>query len=503
VRAAHLAATAGALAALLCAVPGRANGRYPASNALLFSPSDPNLVLLRATYGILLSHDAGATWTWLCEDALGLPAQASEDPALGVTANDSIVAGIYGGLEVSPDTGCTWSFAGGGLAQQNIVDVTVRRDVPHTVLALTSTYSPDAGADGSTGYVSQLYQSTDDGAHWSALGAPIDPAVTVTSVEVAPAAGGGMFLYLVGFRVAAPGVPRFFVSVDGGAWTERAMPPLSHEVSMYVAGVDPTDANRVYLRSQGAPTAGQSRLFVTGDQGQSFQTPLVLTGAMLGFALSPDGSKIYAGSVQDGLYVASRASLDAGSPFQKTSSIHVQCLATHGADLWACSDEASGFVAGASTDDGASFTAKLHLNGIGAAIACVPDATASQCSGAPFQQLCQMLQGCAVQDAGGGGDAASGGGDAAAGGSDAGVDATTGMDASPTIDGGTVVEAGSDASGNGAEPQDGGIEAPLLTPSGGCSAAGGGSALSIAALVAASAMLVRRRRSPPENRLPP
>jgi MYXO-CTERM domain-containing protein len=479
-------ATASALAALLQSLPAAANGRYPASNALLFSPSDSNLVVLRATFGILLSHDGGATWTWLCEDALGLPAAASEDPALGVTAYDSIVAGIYGGLEVSPDTGCTWAFAAGGLAHQNVVDVTVRRDAPHTVLALTSTYAPDAGADGSAGYLSQVYQSNDDGTNWLPLGVPIDPGVAVTSIEVAPAPGGGALLYVVGFHVAAPGVPRFFFAVDGAAWTERPMPPLSHEVSMYVAGVDPADASRVYLRSEGAPTAGQSRLFVTTDQGQSFQAPLALGGQMLGFALSADGSKIYAGSAQDGLYVALRANLDAGSPFQKTSSIHVQCLATHGTDLWACSDEASGFVAGVSADDGSSFAAKLHINGIQSAIACAPDATASQCSGAPFQQLCATLKGCATSDAGGAPDA----GGAADATSEAGEGGSR-DEGGPPIEGGPP--AGGDAPGGEAPSYEGGAVPPVSRSSCGCSVAGSGGALGFAAFGGA-ALLLRRRR---------
>ena len=37
----------------------------------------------------------------------------------------------------------------------------------------------------------------------------------------------------------------------------------------------------------------------------------------------------------------------------------VQCLATRGDELWTCSAEVSGFVLGVSTDDGATFTAKL------------------------------------------------------------------------------------------------------------------------------------------------
>jgi MYXO-CTERM domain-containing protein len=366
---------------------------------------------MRTTFGILISHDAGGTWSWLCEDAIALPPTASEDPSLAVTASDTIIAGIYKGLEVSPDTGCNWGFAGGALAKQIIADVAVRPDAPHTTVALASTYGADAGADGGAGYATQVYESTDDGATWSPLGATIPSDVVVTTVDVAGA--DPHRLYVSGFRASntsAPNTALLYVSVDDGAhWTERALPPLMNEVAAYIAAIDPTNADIVYLRTAGDPQAqapSPSRLFVTTDAGQSFVIPLVLGeagGQMLGFALSPDGTKVYAGSPQAGLFVATRAALSSPNPFRNVSPLHVQCLAARGSELWACSDESSmpvGFVAGVSTDDGATFTAKLHLDGIASALACEADATAAQCSGAPFEQLCENFGGCAGWDGG-------------------------------------------------------------------------------------------------------
>jgi hypothetical protein len=126
---------------------------------------------------------------------------------------------------------------------------------------------------------------------------------------------------------------------------------------------------------------------------------LALTGRMLGFALSPDGAAIYAGSVEDGLYAGARGD----TALAPRSAIHVQCLAARDAELWACADDqVSGFVAGMSTDQGATFVPRLHLGSASAPIACAPggatacgaDANASQCTGAPFAQLCESV-GCA------------------------------------------------------------------------------------------------------------
>jgi hypothetical protein len=380
-----------------------ANGRFPASNQILFSPSDPRLGIVRTTYGVLVSHDDGGTWRWLCEDALGLSSSSSEDPSLGLTAGGALVVGIYSGLEVSADTGCSWSSSR-AVRDQRVVDVAVAPEEPHSIVALTSTYEADGGASGGIGYSSQVYRSTDDGANWGPLGAPIDPTVTTTTLDVAPSDPAR--LYVVGYRAAAtPGTPLLFVSTDAGShWTEHAMPPLDHEVAVYIAGVDPSDADIVYFRSQAVPNSpqAQSRLFYTRDAGATFQVALTLSHDLVGFALSPDGAKVYVGSVQDGVLVADRTALDGGAgAFQMRAQIHVQCLATHGAELWACSDEASGFVAGVSTDDGASFAPRLHLQGIAGPLACAPGTTAARCAGAPFDQLCSTLGGCSTVDAGG------------------------------------------------------------------------------------------------------
>ncbi len=396
----------GAVAALVASTAS-ANGRIPAANRIVLSPTNPNLVITRATYGILPSYDEGRTWTFLCEDALGLPQMATEDPALGLTAKSSLVAGLQmpAGLEVSRDDGCNWTCAAGSLANESIVDIAVRPDAPDTVVALTNTPLP---ADAGGGTHSQVFRSTDDGASWASIGTPIDPSVIATTVDVAPS--DPHRLYVSATRGFGPTrtASLFASSDDGATWTEWPAPlDPATETSLYIGGVDPSDADRVYLR-----TNGVSRLFVTvpSDAGVSFQTVLTLTGEMLGFALSPDGSKIYAGSESDGLFVGSRSSMT----FLHRQSIvlgteggardvHVQCLAARAGELWACADEPSGFIVGMSEDDGATFSPKLHLNGAEAPIACTAgtpvalacgaSANGSHCPGAPCANLCAAV-GC-------------------------------------------------------------------------------------------------------------
>ncbi len=78
-----------------------------------------------------------------------------------------------------------------------------------------------------------------------------------------------------------------------------------------------------------------------------------------------------------------------------------------GGELWACSDEPSGFSVGVSTSDGAQFASRLQQDGLASPIACAAGAegplacggaaaNASQCAGAAFDAVCATLGGCAA-----------------------------------------------------------------------------------------------------------
>ncbi len=420
--------------ALLVARPALANGRFPAANQIVFAPTDEDLVVVRTTYGIFLSHDGGVTWSYLCEDALGLPSATSEDPALALSANDSLIAALSAptsGLDVSTDTGCNWTCVGGPLGGQSMVDVAVRPDAPHSVVALASTF---LAADAGGGTFVQIFQTTDDGATWAPLGTPLTDTMfgvstlLATTVDVAATDPNRLYVSAtVGYAAARKAL--LFVSDDTGqTWTERAIPDFdpTTEASLFIGAIDPSDEDRVYLRTNALATGGQSRLFVVGDAtdaGASITPilafpvaadPLGNLGELLGFALSPDGSTIYAGS-RDGealLDGVSRVRHDLPSAF---AGGQVLCLATHGSQVWACSEETSGFSVGMSTDDGATFSPVLHVCDIpppiacaaSNAIACGTDANASQCGGAAFAQIAPSL-GCSSADAGGSSDASAG-----------------------------------------------------------------------------------------------
>jgi hypothetical protein len=388
-------------AIVLHAGTAAANGRFPQSNQIVFSPTNPDLIVLRTTYGILPSHDDGATWQFLCEDAIGVGPSTLADPPLGLTEDDSLLAGVSLGLNVSPDVGCNWSCIGGPLANQVIVDLAVRPDSPKSAVAITGTFAtqPDSGQEVS---FSQVFETTDDGASWAAIGVPIDPTVVVSTVDVTRTDPDRLYVSGVhGYGSQRSAL--LFVSMDRGTtWTERPLPAAqfdpSTEDQIFIGGVDPANADRLYLRSSALPMGGRSRLTVVTlgadgtptfvgahqfDAGQVFTG--FFTGEMLGFALSADGSRVYIGSSQDGLWSARASDL----AFQKVSNIGVQCLATRGSELWACSAEVSGFIAGVSTDEGKTFTARLpRIAGVTGPIACAPDPAGVACGQKANASMC-------------------------------------------------------------------------------------------------------------------
>jgi MYXO-CTERM domain-containing protein len=279
---------------------------------------------------------------------------------------------MFEGLTLSVDHGCDWHLSDGVLKGKVIIDTVVRRESPKSALVLSTVYAGEN--DAGVRYATQIYATTDNGATWAAYGAPLVEDARVETLEVA--ASDPHRVYVSGVRGSGPGsVSTLFVSMDDGAtWMERPIPTEKNaERAPFLAAVDPMNADRVYVRTE---SDVGSRLLVSDNAGMSFTNPFKGVGAMLGFALSPDGSKIFLGGPDDGLYTATKADL----AFTKRSPIHVQCLATEGKTLFACSDENSGFLVGSSEDDGVTFAPKLHVYGLRGPLACPPATSAAACA---------------------------------------------------------------------------------------------------------------------------
>lgn len=357
----------------------RANGRFPASNAMVFSPSDPRTVYARVTFGLLASRDGGGSWRWVCERAIGYASQ--EDPTYVVTPKGTLVAGLFEGLRVSRDGGCSWQSVDTG-GTKSFVDVTMRAD--GTVYALSSAYD-GSGDGGGMRFRTQVWVSTDDARTFTKLGPPIDPGLLAESMEIAE--GDPSRIYVSAVRGSEP--PRrgvLLASTDRGAtFVERAVPTEAHEIAPFIAAVDPARPGRVYLRTAGPPDK-DTHLLVTDDGGRAFRTLITARGPLHGFALAKGGDLVFAGGPDAGFFAGAPS-----GPIAKTSDQWIQCLGVAGETLWACSREASGFFLGRSTDRGARFEAALHLGDLEGPLACPADSSVARDCGAEWAELSRTL----------------------------------------------------------------------------------------------------------------
>jgi MYXO-CTERM domain-containing protein len=402
----------------------QANGRLPAAHQLVVSPTDPNLFVLEATFGIFTSRDMGATFGWICEPAIGYPSNVAWDPSIGITAS-SILASIPSGVSVSGDQGCSWQVTLPG----HVIDIVVRRDDPHSALALASTYSGRTDAGGNA-FLTQVFATHDDGATWAQQGASINSDIQVETIEVAPSdpntiyIGGGRTSLDADGSLTTTGI--VLVSTNGGtsynSTSIALQEPQEYESSAFVSAVDPSNPQRVYVRiSQSASSV--DRLIVSDDGAATFRTVYQAKGALPGFALSSDGSKVFVGDSVSGVLLASPPPVGSGAPFSfaQRSPAVVACLTWAAGSLYACTGQPQHpnlKELGVSTDDGLTFSQKFIFGCFSGPLACPSGAVASNCS-AGVDSLHALIGACSD----GGDSTGAGGPDASVPNLDAGAEA--------------------------------------------------------------------------------
>jgi hypothetical protein len=345
-----------ALASLLLPCSASANGRFPAASQLVGSPSGAEWVL-RTTFGLVVSHDRGATWNMVCEAAVGYG--GVEDPAIAVLGETHLLVGLYRGLSVSHDGGRTFGFVDGPVGKSPIVDVTA--GIAGRGYALAGGTGDTTGGDqGDQSISPTLFETSDFGNSWS-VERSLDRTVRFETVEVAPS--DSKRIYLSGTRGRrAEAVGTLFVSKNGGAtFLEHRMVLLAGERAPFLAAVHPKSPDHLWVRTYGG---GRERLLESRDAGQSFTEVFADPSGVRGFALLSQGEDVLVGSPAGGLLGRAPRT----SAFESRSHVSVQCLAAGPEALFACSDRGSGFIVGRSTDGGKTFSPALTFERMGAPI---------------------------------------------------------------------------------------------------------------------------------------
>ncbi|MEZ4391126.1 MAG: hypothetical protein R3A48_08525 [Polyangiales bacterium] len=439
-----------ALAATLASPLLHANGRFPAAGHLLVGPgeSDGSFVL-RTTFGLALTTDRGARWSWVCEEALG--AVGEFDPTTALASDGAITLGLPDGLRVSTVDRCGWSAPAGSMAR--VLDVT-QSATGEVLLAAAGAF-----VEGATPY-SVVLRSRDGGRSWT-LAARLD-RFFVETVDLAPR--DPTRVYVSGANAEAR--PTILRSNDGGDRFAPVAATLPSNATPYLAAVSRTNPDRLWVRTTEGLGSG---LYRSDDGGASLTRVAASAAPMTGFAVSDDDRRVWWGTSERGSGM--QRSVD-GAPFARVGPpIAVRCLRFHRDTLFVCADEASdGYSLGWSRDLGETVAPWMSLRDLqGPLPGCGDGGVSGRCE-APWATLGPRLRDldAATAPARVPLDPPDAGGDAA---SDAPDDEVT-LDAAAARD----------------------VGSPAPTPAAGCACAARGNARGSAPGGIALAALARRRR---------
>ncbi|WP_438018032.1 MYXO-CTERM sorting domain-containing protein [Sorangium sp. So ce315] len=449
------------LAAALAALPSpaAANGVFPSADQIVFDPADPARAVARMTYGVLTTRDGGASWRWICEGAVGYDDAAGRAPPIAAAAGGRVLAALDDGLAVGAEGGCAWAGAA-ELAGQVVVDVSVRQGDPSHVVAIAAGDRPT------------LWASRDGGARWASVGAPLPAGFLARTVDIAPS--DPRRVYVSGLASGGGPVKGVIArSLDGGeTWETAAVPGSTTAREPYIAGVDPRDADVLYVRIASAP----GRLFASTDGGATFAPVFETQGFVRAFAISPDGAAVAVGSDVDGVFRAPSSTL----VFERVSGVAPRCFTWTETGLYACASEfLDGFTIGRSLDGGATFEPLLRQACIRGPLECAASTRVGARCATDWPRIALMTghKECAPD----------------AGSPDAGASEASGTGGATAGSGG-----GAGAGAGGAPGVPGGGAAPGADGGCGCRAAGGAGAgwagVMTAAALAAMAAARRRRR---------
>lgn len=381
----------------------QANGAFPDSMGILLPVEKPNVIIATTNFGLLVSEDGGATFGWICEEAVGTNAILYQ---LGAPPSDLVLAVAGGGLAYSADFGCSWNRSAGDITGAFVYDAFASPVDPLRAYALARHTSYQSALESRDGY--QLF----------------GPEILRSS---------GVYDYLSGIESSRSSPETLYVTIynnwpppfrtsiarsyDGGATWERlfvAGDELNGLTARGLIAVDPVNEHRVYLRLANT-IRGTEYLGIYDDdpdpESSTLRVALNMPSRMTAFLRQQDGTIIVGAS--NG---ASFISTDQGATFDPwPHAPHLRALGERNGILYAVADNyVDGYAVGHSRDQGATWEGLFRFQQITGPKNC--GQLASICEG-PWQTLRRTL-GIPLPDAG--------------------TDAGSGTDAgNPDVDGGT------------------------------------------------------------------
>ncbi len=362
---------------MLSGQQARADGAFPASEAILLPADRPASIALATNFGLILSEDGGASWQWTCERPETVMGALY---AVGAPPDDRLFAlSPVTGLAVSSDGSCTWRRSAGALANLVATDAFPDPSDPTRVLAIAVTTG-----DAALG-TSALYASHDGGDSFDEPPLFTAPeGAIVTGVEIARPDPRVITLTML----LPDRTPALVRSRDGGAsWTTTALDSMLGSSPVRLVAVDSVDADFIVLLV--AATRGDE-LAITRDGGLTFDKPLTAAdGTLTAFVRLGSGTMLVAGLVPlsaDGGGATAGVgwrSTDGGKTFQDwtlSPQPHLLALAERGGTLYlAGKNYSDGWAIATSTDEGRTIAPLSTYDRVSAMKSCAAQACRDNC----------------------------------------------------------------------------------------------------------------------------
>jgi hypothetical protein len=355
---------AAALACLgpLWTAPATGNGAFPSADSVLLPATQPRTIVLGTTFGLMISEDDGASWSWICEHGLSTDGTAYQTVA---APGSRVIALAIDRMVYTDDLGCSWRQSDPGLPSPGDgifpFDFFPSPADPRVVLTLASRM-----IDGQAARV--ILGSSDGSASMGQVLYTAPAGEGPTTVEIAASQPDVAYATLHPF--AGPGHTRFLRSNGAGAaWTVVDPGPVRGGAQLGIAAIDARDPGRLYLRGQPTGVSGDF-LGVSADGGANVAVPLTVAGTMTDLLQLADGSLLVASDGPAGAVL--HRSTDGGLTFDaQPGSPRIRALAERGGRLYAATDwtvEPHALIT--SSDDGRSWTGVMRFADVQRVRAC-------------------------------------------------------------------------------------------------------------------------------------
>ena len=398
-----LALAAAATVALGAPRRAEANGRLPATSTITFRQGHENDIAVGLTFGLLVSHDGGKTWGWMCEAAVGYG--GTYDPVYIYSPSGALFATTFNGLSVMRDS-CTFGATPEGKSFVSASTLDPGGALYYGAAQVTDTKN-------SLVQDFKVYKSANDLATLPTgikPGAADDTNVWWQSIEVAPS--NPQIVYLSGYRYIpnpnGTGTVRdhlLFRSDNAGtSWIALAKTgfALMPNSVIHLAGIWKNDATHLYARVEFIDNTTTDAIYVSVDSGATWSEIDHAPNPFNAFAVRAAVNGNTKHDLVDGTATGgARVSHDDGKTWTMLPSApHISCLVENAAgELWACTQnygvgQAASDDAGImKTTDLATWTKVLRYQDLTDAVACAADTPQAMTCATSWCAVCSQL-GC-------------------------------------------------------------------------------------------------------------